>query len=187
MSFNVAFSCKAVGLGHGECVKVVGNSPSLGNNDLTRAVTLHTSVDTHPYYETSTTLPLNATSVKDGVPELNISYQYALFSGGRFKRWEDGEEPRSLRVSLPAVDVDHDEPSFPDDDDKLIAVVVDVFSRPSTVSPGPLPQSNVSFVRLPDLAVLGGRYAYRRSVSAATASPPHSPTNRDASRSPGKR
>lgn len=36
MSFSVAFSCKAPGLGHGDVIKIVGNSPSLGNNVLDR-------------------------------------------------------------------------------------------------------------------------------------------------------
>ena len=62
MSFSVAFSCKAVGLGHGEVTKIVGNTPSLGKNEISRAITLHTTQESYPYYETSVALPINATS-----------------------------------------------------------------------------------------------------------------------------
>ena len=52
---------------------------------------MHTTSDSYPYYETSLALPINATSFSGQRPELNISYQYALFTGGKFNRWEVSE------------------------------------------------------------------------------------------------
>eukprot|EP00518_Triparma_eleuthera_P009248 CAMPEP_0182471872 /NCGR_PEP_ID=MMETSP1319-20130603/21132_1 /TAXON_ID=172717 /ORGANISM="Bolidomonas pacifica, Strain RCC208" /LENGTH=149 /DNA_ID=CAMNT_0024672473 /DNA_START=297 /DNA_END=742 /DNA_ORIENTATION=- len=140
-TFNVAFSCKAPGLSFGEVIKVVGNSPSLGNNNLSRAVTLHTTPSTYPYYETAASLPLNATSFQSGSPELSISYQYALFTGGRFKRWETTPEPRRLDVVMPqdvqGMDLGDEEEdgSAPAGGNQIITVVVDVFSRPEEPRP----------------------------------------------------
>jgi hypothetical protein len=66
---------------------------------------LHTTPDTYPYYETVNPIKIPATSVNNaGAPTLTLSYQYAIFSGGSFARWEDSSAPRTLKVALPPLD-----------------------------------------------------------------------------------
>ena len=50
-------------------------------------------------------IKIPATSINSaGAPTLTLSYQYALFSGGKFARWEDSKASRTLQVAMPPLD-----------------------------------------------------------------------------------
>ncbi|GMI50848.1 hypothetical protein TeGR_g14586, partial [Tetraparma gracilis] len=98
----VAFVVSCPDLGHGQSVRLVGDLPELGGGSVEQGVPLHTSVLSFPYYETAAPIHLSpATPLPAATPlPVRFSYRYAVFSGGRFERWE-GAFPRVLSLSAP--------------------------------------------------------------------------------------
>eukprot|EP00499_Haloplacidia_sp_CaronLabIsolate_P008537 CAMPEP_0196772560 /NCGR_PEP_ID=MMETSP1104-20130614/2297_1 /TAXON_ID=33652 /ORGANISM="Cafeteria sp., Strain Caron Lab Isolate" /LENGTH=254 /DNA_ID=CAMNT_0042142699 /DNA_START=15 /DNA_END=776 /DNA_ORIENTATION=- len=86
-------------LKHGESLHVVGSVPALGSNLEEDALALATTPKTYPVWVNPKPI-----AVARGV---RVTFRFAVFSGGRFKRWDLVEEPRSftaeddsLRVSV---------------------------------------------------------------------------------------
>lgn len=78
----------------GEEIRISGNLPALGCDDINRAVPLVTSPTTYPMW-----------TMREGifVPKNyeSVEYRYLVFSGGKFVRFEgDGELRRNLRFPV---------------------------------------------------------------------------------------
>eukprot|EP00520_Triparma_pacifica_P003420 CAMPEP_0118655312 /NCGR_PEP_ID=MMETSP0785-20121206/12857_1 /TAXON_ID=91992 /ORGANISM="Bolidomonas pacifica, Strain CCMP 1866" /LENGTH=113 /DNA_ID=CAMNT_0006548033 /DNA_START=194 /DNA_END=531 /DNA_ORIENTATION=- len=111
----------------------------MGVNHLDKAITLHTSPDLYPYYETCDPIRIPATAVNTaGVPTLTLSYQYALFTGGKFARWEDSSAPRTLHVARPPLDDKLVGIDGGDSEEELVMLVSDTL-RQRSLSPTPTP------------------------------------------------
>ena len=122
------------------------------------------------------------TSQTTAQPQLNISYQYALFTGGKFNRWETSAEPRTLRAALPNVDQDG-VPVDDSTDDPLIMIVSDVFSKADSVVDGQDSQQNNSqqnyaFCKQSKINLANGRFAFRKSFKDITNTNLESPTSK---------
>ncbi|GMI04506.1 hypothetical protein TrVE_jg11779 [Triparma verrucosa] len=125
-------------------------------------------------------------SVAFSCKALNISYQYALFTGGKFNRWETSAEPRTLRAALPNVDQDG-VPVDDSTDDPLIMIVSDVFSKADSVvgqvvdgqdSQQNNSQQNYAFCRQSKINLANGRFAFRKSFKDVTNTNLESPTSK---------
>lgn len=66
---------------HGEEIRLLGNTPSLGCDEIVRAIPLVTSATSYPKWITKSSILLPQ---KCG----SIRYRYCLFSGGKFVRFE---------------------------------------------------------------------------------------------------
>jgi hypothetical protein len=82
---EVTFSVTAH-LAMGEEVRVSGTCPALGRGDPLCAVALYTTPQKYPVWSNC-----NEAVFVPGVPHCG-TYRYCVFSGGKFKRWEGGED-----------------------------------------------------------------------------------------------
>ena len=72
----------------GESIRVVGDIPALGSWNVEYGEELETSPETYPEWQSSTPIPLLS-----GKP---VRYKYAVFSGGKFRRWETFDSFRTF-------------------------------------------------------------------------------------------
>lgn len=73
---------------YGETIRVVGDIPALGSWNVEYGEELETSPETYPEWQSSTPIPLLS-----GKP---VRYKYAVFSGGKFQRWETYDSFRTF-------------------------------------------------------------------------------------------
>eukprot|EP00635_Sarcinochrysidales_sp_CCMP3193_P006760 CAMPEP_0118910054 /NCGR_PEP_ID=MMETSP1166-20130328/12361_1 /TAXON_ID=1104430 /ORGANISM="Chrysoreinhardia sp, Strain CCMP3193" /LENGTH=2032 /DNA_ID=CAMNT_0006849509 /DNA_START=180 /DNA_END=6279 /DNA_ORIENTATION=+ len=109
-------------LDFGESLVVVGSTLVLGKHRHENGTALTTSTSTYPVWEVEKPVPV--------FPREDITYRYAIFSGGKFSRWEDGD--------LRKVVVKPDElPPLPDGSPSRTLAVSDLVSTPGLLEWGP--------------------------------------------------
>jgi hypothetical protein len=82
-------------LRHGEDIRLIGNIPSLGCNDINRAIVLVTTPRDYPWWWNLEgnyfwLIHISVLNLAIFVPDIveNVTYHYAIFSGGQFAQYE---------------------------------------------------------------------------------------------------
>ena len=134
-------------LDYGESLVVVGSTLVLGKDEPDRGIALTTSSTTYPVWEVDK-VPV--------FPKEDIQYRYAIYSGGSFSRWEDGDDETHRKVVVKPDEL----PPLPDGSPSRTLTVADRLSTPGLLEWGDLQASQLANTACSFDAVVADSKAY---------------------------